>query len=68
MNNFDKKTVSSFGEEWSKFTYSSIDPSIVKIFDNYFKIFPKIFLNSNSVGFDMGCGTGRWARFIAPRV
>ena len=22
----------------------------------------------DAVGFDMGCGTGRWAQFVAPKV
>tara|TARA_B100000029_G_scaffold412072_1_gene414645 strand:- start:555 stop:1379 length:825 start_codon:yes stop_codon:yes gene_type:complete len=68
MNNLDKKTVYSFGKEWEKFTYSNVDSDIVKIFENYFKIFPKKTLNKSSIGFDMGCGTGRWAKFIAPNI
>ena len=25
-------------------------------------------ISKSSEGFDMGCGTGRWAKFIAPKV
>tara|TARA_E500000178_G_C16910191_1_gene702231 strand:+ start:206 stop:364 length:159 start_codon:yes stop_codon:yes gene_type:complete len=25
-------------------------------------------LPKNAVGFDMGCGSGRWAQFVAPKV
>jgi SAM-dependent methyltransferase len=34
----------------------------------YFAIFPWSSLSSSSVGFDMGCGSGRWAKLVAPRV
>ena len=39
-----------------------------KIFREYFMIFPWAELPPSAEGFDMGCGTGRWARFVAPRV
>ena len=69
MTNIDKKTVESFGDEWSRFDQSkmSSDES-KKIFHDYFKIFPWSKLPINAVGFDMGCGTGRWAKFVASRV
>jgi ubiquinone/menaquinone biosynthesis C-methylase UbiE len=38
------------------------------MFDNYFNIFPWEKLPSNSVGFDLGCGSGRWAKVVAPKV
>ena len=38
------------------------------MFENYFSIFPWDTLPPNSVGFDLGCGSGRWARRVAPRV
>ena len=37
-------------------------------FFNIFSIFPKDILNKESVGFDAGCGSGRWAKFVAPKV
>jgi SAM-dependent methyltransferase len=39
-----------------------------KVFDDYFRIFPWDRLNDHSEGFDMGCGSGRWAKLVAPRV
>ena len=39
-----------------------------KIFNDYFSIFPFDLIGSDSVGFDMGCGSGRWAALIAPKV
>ena len=65
----DDKVIDDFGLEWKKF--SSFDPKdkkLEKIFNNNFKIFPKDFLGKEKVGFDLGCGTGRWALFVAPEV
>ena len=39
-----------------------------RVFGDYFAIFPWDQLPPNAEGFDMGCGSGRWARFVAPRV
>lgn len=69
MKNLDKKTVESFGEEWSKFDQSKFfEDESKKIFNKYFKIFPWKKLSKNCEGFDMGCGSGRWAKFVAPKV
>jgi SAM-dependent methyltransferase len=38
------------------------------MFLNYFNIFPWAELQKDAVGFDLGCGSGRWAKFVAPRV
>ena len=60
---------SSFGDEWSKFDQSQMSKEEAKeIFEKYFSIFPWHNLPKNSEGFDMGCGSGRWASFVAPRV
>ena len=66
--NLDAKTVESFGDEWKRYNQSSISKSELKNFDDYFHIFPKEFLHNESECFDMGCGSGRWAQFIAPKV
>ena len=67
--NLDAKTVESFGDEWKRYNQSSISKSELKrIFDDYFHIFPKEFLHNETECFDMGCGSGRWAQFIAPKV
>ena len=68
-NNMDAETVASFGDEWSRFDQSSMSYSEAsEIFMKYFSIFPWDMLPSNPVGFDMGCGSGRWAKFVAPKV
>lgn len=67
--NIDKKTVEGFGEEWATFDQTSLDElEWQKLFDGYFSVFPWEKLPVNSTGFDLGCGSGRWARGVAPRV
>ena len=67
-NNIDKKVVSDFGKEWKAFNHQHIDESILdSAFDSYFHIFPFSDVK-NAEGFDMGCGSGRWAKFVAPQV
>jgi SAM-dependent methyltransferase len=69
LNNIDRKTVNSFGDEWSRFDQSGLTPDEAeRIFRDYFAVFPWTDLPGHPEGFDMGCGTGRWARFVAPRV
>ena len=69
MNNFDRRTIESFGEEWSKFDQSVVrDEESKKSFLEYFAIFPWDKLPLDAEGFDMGCGSGRWARYVSERV
>ena len=67
MINVDDRTVQGFGEEWDSYRQNNFQ-TLESAFDQYFTIFPWQFINNNSEGFDMGCGSGRWARFVAPRV
>ena len=67
--NIEKKVIQDFGDEWNNFNQSSIkDYDLKKAFNQYFNIFPKSYLSKNAEGFDMGCGSGRWAKFVAPKV
>lgn len=67
--NVDAATVASFGDEWSRYDQSSLDDAEQRrIFDRYFKIFPWNRLPPGAEGFDMGCGSGRWARLVQPKV
>ena len=64
-----KKVISDFGNEWNEFDQSALTKDeLKKLFDRYFHIFPKNKLNKKSIGFDLGCGSGRWAKFVAPKV
>ena len=67
--NIDLKTVNSFGQEWSRFDQSQApEAELRRFFEEYFHVFPWEKLPAHPNGFDMGCGSGRWANFVAPRV
>lgn len=67
--NIDESTVEGFGDEWERFDQSKLSShERQKLFESYFSVFPWKTLPSNAVGFDLGCGSGRWALLVAPRV
>jgi SAM-dependent methyltransferase len=69
MNNRHNNTIEGFGDEWRRFDQSDLSESELRdIFETYFGIFPWNLLDDHSIGFDMGCGSGRWAKLVAPRV
>lgn len=69
MSNSNKNVVKDFGDEWDQYPQNSISKDSLKdAFDQYFNIFPFDHLPHNAEGFDMGCGSGRWAQFVAPQV
>jgi len=67
--NIDPLTVAGFGEEWAAFDQSGLDEQEHRdLFDRYFGIFPFNALPPQAEGFDLGCGSGRWAALVSPRV
>ena len=69
MKNQDKNTVDGFGDEWSRFDQSDLPKKEQQLlFDEYFSVFPWKDISKESTGFDLGCGTGRWAKSVAPKV
>lgn len=69
--NVDPDVTAGFGHEWSTFRQSEDEFSPVDreaVFQSYFHIFPWDKLPLDSVGIDVGCGSGRWALMVAPRV
>ena len=67
--NIDSRTVAGFGDEWTRFDQSELSENEHReLFDNYFSLFPWEVLNKDAHGFDLGCGSGRWAKLVAPRV
>jgi SAM-dependent methyltransferase len=67
--NIDKATVEGFGDEWERFDQSLLpEQEQLELFNAYFSVFPWGNLPPNAVGFDLGCGSGRWAKLVAPRV
>lgn len=67
--NIDHETVQGFGEEWTRFDQRRLDEAeLAQLFDRYFHIFPWHRLPDDAHGFDLGCGSGRWAKLVAPKV
>src|SRR5258705_2398543 len=67
--NIDEQVVSDFGKEWSQFDQSGAPlDELKRNFEEYFSLFPWNRLPQQAEGFDLGCGSGRWAFFCAPRV
>lgn len=67
--NVDPATVAGFGEEWAAYDQRDVPPAELRsVWEAYFRVFPWEALPPDARGFDLGCGSGRWARFVAPRV
>jgi ubiquinone/menaquinone biosynthesis C-methylase UbiE len=69
QKNLDQKTVEGFGDEWSRFDQTGMsDEDTQRVFESYFAVFPWAKLPKDAVGFDLGCGSGRWAKLVAQRL
>jgi glycosyltransferase involved in cell wall biosynthesis/ubiquinone/menaquinone biosynthesis C-methylase UbiE len=67
--NVDAKTIAGFGREWDQFDQSKlVGEEYDDLFAASFGIFPFEDLPPAAEGFDLGCGSGRWAAGVAPRV
>lgn len=67
--NRDDQVIDGFGDEWSRFDQAALsDDERQRIFDSYFAIFPWSDLPPEATGADFGCGSGRWAAVVAPKV
>jgi ubiquinone/menaquinone biosynthesis C-methylase UbiE len=62
--NIDINTVESFGEEWTKFNNFSEDEISDIASAHYFDIVQPAWINNKHV-LDVGCGTGRWTKYVA---
>lgn len=65
--NIDSEVVKSFGEEWLKFQYFS-DKMIESCAEEYFDLISDTIVNNNTYMLDIGCGTGRWVKYLAGRA
>lgn len=66
MSNIDRKTVRGFGQEWAALNQADLPEQEGRTrFEEYFSMFE---FNEADEGFDLGCGSGRWAKYVAPRV
>jgi SAM-dependent methyltransferase len=69
MANIDAEVVAHFGDEWQRFDQAALGTrERTEMFDAYFHVFPWAQLPPGAVGIDAGCGSGRWAALVAPRV
>ena len=70
VTKLDSRLVESFGDEWTRFDQSALSAvERQKMFDDYFSLFPWHRLPAGGgSGVDIGCGSGRWAAVVAPRV
>ena len=67
--NIDRRTVEGFGDEWDSFDQTELDEAEhQRLFEAYFSVFPWKDLPAAAEGFDLGCGSGRWAALAAKRV
>lgn len=65
--NIDKKVVDEFGDEWLKF-FEQDDALVKKGGDEYFDILNDTIINSKTYVLDIGCGTGRWTKYLIQKV
>ena len=70
MEKIKERVIEAFGREWEHFNQHPLDATErARIFHDYFNIFPWSRLpSSGGIGADIGCGSGRWAAVVAPRV
>lgn len=67
--NINAKVVEGFGREWSAYDQTGLDDrEHQQLFDAYFSVFPFDSLPPDAEGFDLGCGSGRWAAKAVERV
>lgn len=64
--NIDTETVNSFGDEWNAF-HGFNEEDIEKLGNDYFDIVPNEILNENSRVLDIGCGSGRFIKYLVDR-
>lgn len=68
-DNRDLETIEGFGDEWARFDQSELDPEERRrYFQDYFGVFPWDRLPPEPRGFDLGCGSGRWADLVVEKV
>ena len=66
-DNIDVEVVNTFGEEWSKF-HSFKEEDLDKAGKNYFRLLTDEMCNKDTYGIDLGCGTGRWTKYLSSRI
>ena len=62
-----REVVKAFGEEWQKF-HDFDDETIERNGRMYFDIINDSMVNKNTYGLDVGCGSGRYTKYLASRI
>jgi SAM-dependent methyltransferase len=65
--NIDQKTVDSFGDEWQAF-HGFAEKEIQKLGDEYFDIVTADMLNKNTSVLEVGCGSGRFLKYLSDKA
>ena len=65
--NIDKKVVQEFGEEWLKFNDFN-NKNIKDAAEQYFDIIDDNMVNKQTYALDIGCGTGRWTKYLSAKA
>lgn len=66
-SNIDSEVVEGFGDEWLKFqNYSAEEIESWAI--SYFDILDDSIINKNTYALDIGCGTGRWTKYLSQKI
>lgn len=65
--NIDMVTVDSFGDEWQAF-HGFEEQEIQKLGDEYFDIITPEMLNASTSVLEVGCGSGRFLKYISERA
>jgi ubiquinone/menaquinone biosynthesis C-methylase UbiE len=69
MNQAMDKSIKDFGDEWSTYSQAEVsDEEMGEVFDDYFRVVDLAALPDGCVAADIGCGSGRWAKLVAPHV
>ena len=66
-NNIDLVTVDSFGDEWQAF-HGFGEKEIQKLGDEYFDIITSEMLNSSTTVLEVGCGSGRFLKYVSNKA
>ena len=67
--NLDTEVARGFGDEWTRFDQTALSAEDrARIWHDYFDLFPWETLPADACGIDVGCGSGRWAALVAPKV
>src|ERR1700682_472559 len=69
MGNLDPRVVEAYENEWTSYGHDALPQGELReLFEEQFELFPWDSLPRDAVGFDIGCGGGEMAQFVAPRV